>query len=95
MRLTDEEFEKLQSLSCIKFEGKEKEEFLWKLDAVIDFLGGLKNVEFDENMSEVQVEWKFLEPKKWVNEYGDPKWLLKNIDHEIVNNSVVVKSVFG
>jgi hypothetical protein len=59
----------------------------------------LKKVSFDEKMVENKLEnkldEKLLDVQKWVKNSEDAESLLKNVEHEIANNSIVVKSVFG
>jgi len=95
MHLSDKEFNKLQKLANISFSVDEKEVFLEKLEWVIDFLGQLKKQWLvDEEQWKLDLEY-LLKTNSWINEYENSKWLLDNVKHEIVNNSIVVKSVFA
>jgi len=95
MHLADQEFEKLQNLACISFDSEEKKIFLEKLEGVIEFLWQLKNVSVVSDEVKGTSDNKYLEPKEGVEEYDDPKGLLRNVEHEVMNESVVVKSVLN
>jgi len=90
MKISEEQLRKLEDLSNISLSSDEKKLFLDKMDAVIGLLEWLKSV--SEISSKIN-DKKTLDTISGVEEYGDSKWLLDNVEHEIVNNSIVVKSV--
>lgn len=86
-----QEIKRLQKLSCISL-SPEEEQKLWKqLPDIIGFLNQLPYVE-----SVAKNEGKLtLRTISGIKEHTDSKKILRNVKHEIINNSIVIKSVLS
>lgn len=93
MKLNKNELKKLQDLSCIMLNPKEEEQFLDKLENIITMLEQCQSVEIDESVEDTGFYDTSLPLQKWVDQSDDAKDMLQNVEHEVINNSVVVKSV--
>ncbi len=94
--LTTEQLEKLQTLSNIKLNATEQEDFLKKLDPVISKLEELWSVDIS-NISmggSSGVTLRALDTTfEWEKQKQIAENIMKNVEHEVINNSVVIKSV--
>ena len=91
-----QEIQHLQKLSCISL-SPEQEKKLWaQLSDIIGFLGKLPETKLTTNKEQLTVKDKLtLRTIAGVKESSDSKKILKNVKHEIVNNSIVIKSVLN
>jgi len=94
MTLSIEELKHLEQLSCITLNENEQEKFLSQLDNIINFLGQLKDIDVENIDTNFEIE-NSLRTHKWVSKFENTKWIINNIKHEIVNNSIVIKSVLN
>ena len=89
-----QEIKRLQKLSCIAL-SPEEEHKLWKqLNDIIGFLGQLKNIDIKSSETKNNLE-NPLRTLSWVKNTADTKKIMKNVKHEILNNSIVIKSVLS
>ncbi len=90
------EIKRLQKLSCIALSAEEEQK-LWKqLADIIQFLGELPDTKIKDEELRVKDEGKLtLRTIAGVKEDPDGKNILKNVKHEIINNSIVIKSVLS
>lgn len=93
MTLTQEELQKLQRLSAISLEWPEQEKFKSQLWDIINFLGELDQLDLSDIDTELESQGLTLRAIEWIEECDDD--LLQNVEHEVINNSVVIKSVLG
>ena len=104
--LTQAQLEKLQQLSSIDLNASEQEDFLQKLDPVIAKLEELGeypvslSLKEREVSSEVKLEYsgevtlRTLDTTfEWDKQQNIAENIMKNVEHEVINNSVVIKSV--
>lgn len=94
IHITQEQFEHLQKLSNVKIDSSQQEDFLKKLDSIIaklDELGKMDLSDFDDNISIKNT----LRTLKQTKDFWNKKELIKNSKHEIINNSIVIKSVLS
>jgi len=86
----------LQKLSCISL-SPEQEKKLWKqLTDIVGFLGKLPNTKIKDEGWRIKDDGKLsLRTIAGVRENTDSKKILQNVKHEIVNNSIVIKSVLS
>ncbi len=91
-----QEIKRLQKLSCIAL-SPEQEKKLWKqLADIIGFLGKLPNTEMNNEQWIMNNEGKLtLRTIAGVKQDPDGKKILKNVKHEMANNSIVIKSVLN
>ena len=92
-----QEIAHLQKLSCILL-SPEQEKKLWaQLTEIIGFLWKLPETKLKiENWKLKIAEAKLtLRTIAGVKENSDSKKILKNVKHQILNNSIVIKSVLG
>lgn len=91
--LNNDEFLRLQKLACIQL-NPEEEAKLWKqLDNIIQFLGQLDQIKVSAKAKKISE--LTLRTISGVREFPDAKKLLDNVQHPIVNNSIVIKSVLS
>lgn len=92
--LTKKELYHLQDLSAINIDKKQEDIFLEKFENVIKYL---------DLLNEINIEWISNSKKKeknqimldGINDCKDSYKLLSNVNHEIINNCVVIKSVLS
>ena len=102
MHLTSEQLEKLKQLSNIKLNSSESEDFLQKLDPIIAKLEELWSIDISEVSSSIgnwdrgEVVLRALENTfEWEDQKDIAEKIIKNVSHEVINNSVVIKSVLS
>jgi len=95
MQFSKEELKKLEQLSLIKLTEGEENVFVSKLEGVIDFLWKLNDIPIGvDKKLDGSVENSLI-PISGVSVCEGSESLLKNVKHEIVNNSIVIKSVLS
>jgi len=96
--LSEEEFDRLQKLACIKLNPKEKKKLWDQLVNIIDFLDKLKNINMsnvplgESSKNDIKLK-NSLRVISWTKWYDNIDLLLSNIKHNKVNNNIVIKSV--
>ena len=96
--LTDKELAHLQTLACIKLSPEEQVKFWHQLQGIITFLDKLSQMGTDgsqmstDKMDKIENSLRILDG---VKPFADAKLLLDNVEHEKVNNSIVIKSVLA
>jgi Asp-tRNA(Asn)/Glu-tRNA(Gln) amidotransferase C subunit len=92
-----QEIKRLQKLSCIALSPQQEEKLWAQLSDIIGFLGQLPEPKLKiENWKLKIAEEKFtLRTITGNKESSDGKKILKNVKHELVNNSIVIKSVLS
>jgi len=93
MSLTKEEINKLKKLSALDLNEEEERAFVEKLWDIINFLWKLKNIEVVSNFSEFSDN--VVDMVDWVEDFVDYMKIMENVEHEKINNSIVVKSVLS
>ncbi|EKD25492.1 MAG: hypothetical protein ACD_80C00046G0019 [uncultured bacterium (gcode 4)] len=96
-----QEIKRLQKLSCISLSPQEEQKLWAQLTDIIGFLGKLpqtKDISWSKQSKDLSITKMgklTLRTIKGVRQNTDTKKLLKNVKHEIVNNSIVIKSVLS
>jgi len=96
--LKKEELEHLQKLACIRLSPQEEKKLWSQLENIIWFLGQLKEIKVGKV---VKKWWKKVKMENslrtigWNKDFAGKEKLMKNVKHEIVNNSIVIKSVLN
>lgn len=92
IQLNSQELEHLQKLSNIKIDASQKQKFLQKLDPIIQKLDELNQIDTSDIKSNDVLDnsLRVLSDSK---NFPHKKEILENVEHEIINNSIVVKSV--
>ena len=93
--------EKLQTLSNIRLNATEQEDFLKKLDPIISKLEELWSVDITDTFPSPirrgdrgEVTLRALDTTfEWEKQQQIAENIMKNVEHEVINNSVVIKSV--
>lgn len=75
--LSEQELDHLAKLAKLKLSPEEKQKFLGNMEAIINFLGQLENVEESSNHWEERIH-NFSETESFEN----PRSLLKNSQHQ-------------
>jgi len=92
MQLTREDIDKLQQLSAVALSDKDADNFFGKVESVIAFLDQLSELDVADMAIDGDSPDTLISPVLGVEVFSDAQMLLKNVSHEIVNNSIVVKS---
>lgn len=92
--LTTQELEHLEKLSNVKIDISQQEKFLTKLDSVIWMLDKLNSIDTSD-IKEINWLWAKLRVIPGVKDFQDKKEILKNVKHEVINNSIVIKSALS
>lgn len=92
--ITKDELKHLQTLSAINIDESWEEKFLSKLDSVIWMLDKLNAVDISE-VNEINWLGNKLRAIPWVRDFQNKKELLENVKHEVINNSILVKSALS
>ncbi len=92
--LTKEELLHLQKLANINLDQSWQEEFLKKLEPVISKLDELSKVDISD-IKEYSTADNTLRVLDWPEDFPHKKELIDNVEHEVINNSVVIKSVLS
>lgn len=92
--LTTQELEHLEKLSNVKIDDTQKESFLKKLDSVIWMLDKLNTID-TSNISEINWLENTLRIISWTKDFSNKKEILWNVKHDIINNSILIKSALS
>lgn len=92
--LTQEQLAHLQKLANINLDDSQQEKFLEKLEPVISKLDELSKVDISEMIEDSELE-NTLRVLDWPEDFPNKKELMDNVEHEVINNSVVIKSVLS
>ena len=92
--LTKEELKHLQKLSNVNIDESWEEKFLSKLDSVIWMLDKLNSVDIS-SIQEINWLWNTLRVIEWTKDFPDKKEILKNVKHDVINNSILIKSALS
>ena len=92
--LTAQELEHLEKLSNVKIDISEQEKFLTKLDSVIWMLDKLNSID-TSNINEINWLWARLRIIPGIKDFQNKKEILQNVKHDVVNNSIVIKSALS
>lgn len=95
MKLTEEELNKLQKLACIRLDEKEKEKFWNQLESIITLLDELGKLDLSGDIDVDENDLNNLRTISGTREREDKDKLLQNVEHKLLNNSVVIKSVLS
>jgi Asp-tRNA(Asn)/Glu-tRNA(Gln) amidotransferase C subunit len=97
--LTVDQLEKLQNLSNIKLNDKEQDSFLSKLDPILAKLEELGMVDISLSSTKTDsddITLRLLDTTfEGQKQQNIAKNIIKNIEHEVINNSIVIKSVLS
>ncbi|MEI6426352.1 MAG: hypothetical protein WCO66_03295 [Candidatus Absconditabacteria bacterium] len=94
--LSSQEFARLQNLSCLSLSPQETAKLGGQLSSIVGFLGTLANLHVDQDILEqgLAPAWDHgLSPVSGVVDYEATDALFINTQHEIINRSIVIKSV--
>ena len=94
VNLTKEELKHLQTLSSVSIDESWEEKFLSKLDSVIWMLDKLNTVDVSE-IEEVKWLWNKLRVIEWTKDFSGKKEILENVKHDVINNSILIKSALS
>lgn len=94
VNLTQQELEHLEKLSNVNIDDSQKEKFLKKLDSVIWMLDTLNSID-TSNISEINWLWTTLRTIPWIKDFSNKKEILQNVKHDVINNSIVIKSALS
>ncbi len=98
LTMTDftQEIAHLQKLCCISLSPQQEQKLWAQLTEIIGFLWKLPETKVKSEKWKVESEGRLaLRTIAGVKENSDNKKILKNVRHEIVNNSIVIKSVLS
>lgn len=94
VKLTQEQLNHLQKLANINLDDSEQEKFLEKLEPVISKLDELSKVDISDIKEDLQLD-NTLRTLDWPKDFSNKKEIMENVQHEVINNSVVIKSVLS
>ncbi|HKL44252.1 MAG TPA: hypothetical protein VJ892_03160 [Candidatus Absconditabacterales bacterium] len=92
--LKKEEFAHLQKLANINLDDSEQEKFLEKLEPIISKLDELSKVDISDIKEDLQLD-NTLRTLDGPKDFSNKKEIMDNVEHDIINNSVVIKSVLS
>lgn len=95
MKLTEEELNKLQKLACIRLNDEEKEKLWNQLESIITLLDELGKLDLSGDTAVDENDLNNLRTISGTREREDKDKLLQNVEHKLLNNSVVIKSVLS
>ena len=95
MKLTEEELNKLQKLACIRLNDEEKEKLWNQLESIIALLDELGKLDLSGDIDIDENDLNNLKTISGTRERENKDKLLQNIEHKLLNNSVVIKSVLS
>lgn len=94
--LSSQEFARLQKLSCLSLSPEETLKLWGQLSSIVGFLWTLANLHIDQDVLDQKISpaWDhgLALVESSVN-YQDTDALFANTQHEIINRSIVIKSV--
>lgn len=94
VNLTKEELQHLEKLANVSIDSDQEDKFLSKLDSVVDKLNDLNMVD-TSNVMDVQDPSNTLRVIWWTRDFENKKWIIDNVKHDVVNNSIVIKSALS
>lgn len=89
-----QEIKRLQKLSCISLSPEEEKKLWAQLTDIIGFLGNLPQNK-EQEWGKGSKDSLTLRTITGVHQSPESKNILKNVKHEIVNNSIVIKSALS
>ena len=89
--LTKEQLQHLQKLANINLDDFQQEKFLQKLEPIISKLDELSKVDISDVVEDSELE-NTLRVLDWPEDFPNKKEILDNVEHEVINNSIVIKS---
>lgn len=93
MSFTQQDLDHLKKLARIQFDNTQKEEqFLGSMKNIVAMLEELQSLDISVDVPSPFMR-KTMHIGQGQQDFGDDKALLANVEHPIMNNSVVVKSV--
>lgn len=93
MSFAQSDLNHLKKLARIQFDSPEKEEsFLWSMKNIVSMLEELQSFDLGDVESSVFLD-KTMHVHQWQKDFDDSAALLANVEHPLMNNSIVVKSV--
>lgn len=95
MKLTEEELNKLQKLACIRLNDEEKDKLWNQLESIIGLLDELGKLDLSGDIDVDENDLNNLRTISGTREREDKDKLLQNVEHKLLNNSVVIKSVLA
>lgn len=95
MKLTEEELNKLQKLACIRLNDEEKDKLWNQLESIIGLLDELGKLDLSGDIAVDENDLNNLRAISGTREREDKDKLLQNVEHKLLNNSVVIKSVLA
>jgi Asp-tRNA(Asn)/Glu-tRNA(Gln) amidotransferase C subunit len=94
MALTQQEFMHLKKLARIQFDTSNKEkQFLWSMQNIVTMLEQLQSLDIQLDVSAGPFMDKLMHTHPNQQDFAHSNALLANIQHPLINNSIVVKSV--
>ena len=93
-KLTNQELKHLQKLSNVNIDKSGEQKFLSKLDSVIEMLDKLNTIDTSD-VREINWLGNSLRVIPWTKDFSNKKEILANVKHEVVNNSILIKSALS
>ncbi len=93
-KLTNQELKHLQKLSNVNVDKSGEQKFLSKLDSVIEMLDKLNTIDTSD-VKEINWLGNSLRIIPWTKDFPNKKEILWNVKHEVINNSIVIKSALS
>lgn len=93
--MTEEELNKLQKLACIRLNDEEKDKLWNQLESIITLLDELGKLDLSGDIDVDENDLNNLRTISGTREREDKDKLLQNVEHKLLNNSVVIKSVLS
>lgn len=94
INLTTKELEHLEKLCNVHIEESQQENFLKKLDSIVNKLNELNLIDTSDINIQDNIQ-KSLRILWWISDFPNKKELLNNVKHEVINNSIVIKSALS
>ena len=94
INLTTKELEHLEKLCNVHIEESQQENFLKKLDSIVNKLNELNLID----TSDINIQDNIQKSPRilwWISDFPNKKELLDNVKHEVINNSIVIKSALS
>lgn len=98
INLTTKELEHLEKLCNVHIEESQQENFLKKLDSIVNKLNELNLIDTSDINIQDNIQdniQKSLRILWWISDFPNKKELLDNVKHEVINNSIVIKSALS
>ena len=94
--LSSQEFARLQKLSCLSLSDQETQKLSGQLSSIVWFLGALSDLHVDQDILDQKTSSDSdhtLQVSTEIINYSNTDELFTNTQHEIINRSIVIKSV--